>query len=163
MAGLYTEAQRQKRDSSPWTTVQAILAPAQFLVCFISVFLIVRYMTTGEGLALATYSILIKTGFLYTIMVTGAIWEKDVFGQYLFVEAFFWEDVFSMAVLFLHTLYLAMLVFDVGGTTLRLNVALAAYLTYFVNAGQFVWKLRLARLDASTSSRTAPRTGDLPA
>lgn len=120
-------------------------------------------MTTGEGLALATYSILIKTGFLYTIMVTGAIWEKDVFGQYLFVEAFFWEDVFSMAVLFLHTLYLAMLVFDMGGTTLRLNVALAAYLTYFVNAGQFVWKLRLARLDASTSSRTSPRTGDLPA
>ena len=33
----------------------------------------------------------------YTIMVTGAIWEKVVFGQYLFAPAFFWEDVFSFA------------------------------------------------------------------
>ena len=28
-------------------------------------------------------------------------------------------------------------------------VALAAYATYVVNAGQFLWKLRMARLDAA--------------
>ena len=39
-------------------------------------------------------------------MVTGAIWEKVVFGRYLFAPAFFWEDVFSMLVLALHTAYL---------------------------------------------------------
>jgi hypothetical protein len=29
-------------------------------------------------------------------MVTGCIWEKVVFGRYLFAPAFYWEDVFSM-------------------------------------------------------------------
>ena len=28
-------------------------------------------------------------------------------------------------------------------------VALAAYATYVINAGQFIWKLRMARLDAA--------------
>ena len=42
-------------------------------------------------------------------MITGSIWEKDVFGRYLFAPAFFWEDVFSMLVLALHTAYLAAL------------------------------------------------------
>jgi hypothetical protein len=46
---------------------------------------------------------------LYTIMVTGCIWEKVVFGCWLFAPAFFWEDVFSMLVLALHTAYLVAL------------------------------------------------------
>ncbi len=57
----------------------------------------------------ATVSIVVKTALLYTIMVTGAIWEKEVFGQYLFAPAFFWEDVFSFVVIALHTAYLAAL------------------------------------------------------
>jgi 3-vinyl bacteriochlorophyllide hydratase len=55
---------------------------------------------------LATWSVVIKTLVLYTIMITGAIWEKVVFGRYLFAPSFFWEDVFSMLVLALHTAYL---------------------------------------------------------
>ena len=35
-------------------------------------------------------------------MITGAVWEKVVFGQYLFAPAFLWEDVFSFAVIALH-------------------------------------------------------------
>jgi hypothetical protein len=61
---------------------------------------------TGEGYGAATVSILIKTFLLYLIMVTGAIWEKVVFGQYLFAPAFFWEDVVSFGVIALHTAYL---------------------------------------------------------
>ena len=52
---------------------------------------------------------MVKTLVLYTIMITGSIWEKEVFGRYLFAPAFFWEDVFSMLVLALHTAYLAAL------------------------------------------------------
>ena len=33
---LYTEAERRRRDSSPWTLVQGILAPIQFLVFLIA-------------------------------------------------------------------------------------------------------------------------------
>jgi 3-vinyl bacteriochlorophyllide hydratase len=94
-------------------------------------------------------SILLKTLVLYTIMVTGAIWEKVVFGQYLFAPAFFWEDVFSFAVIGLHTWYLVGLLTGALSPQAQMLVALAAYATYVVNAGQFLWKLRMARLDAA--------------
>ena len=48
----------------------------------------------------------VKTLALYAIMITGSIWEKVVFDKWLFAHAFFWEDVFSMLVLALHTGYL---------------------------------------------------------
>ncbi len=146
---LYTEAQRRKRDASPWTIVQAILAPTQFLVFLLSLWLVLRYLAGGEGYALAAGSVVLKTAVLYAIMVTGALWEKDVFGQYLFAEPFFWEDVFSMLVIALHTAYLAALAFDIGGPRAQMGVALAAYGTYVINAGQFLWKLRMARLQSA--------------
>ncbi|MDT8857903.1 2-vinyl bacteriochlorophyllide hydratase [Paracoccaceae bacterium Fryx2] len=145
---LYTEAERSRRDASRWTMVQAILAPAQFLVFAISLALVVRFLWTGEGYVAATVSILIKTGFLYTIMVTGAIWEKEVFGQYLFAPAFFWEDVFSFVVITLHTVYIWGLLAGTMSANELMWLALSAYAAYAINAFQFLWKLRLARLDA---------------
>lgn len=144
-AGLYTPEERIRRDQTVWTTVQGILAPVQFLVFAVSLGLVLRYLYTGAGYEAATVSILLKTLILYTIMVTGAIWEKVVFGQYLFAPAFFWEDVVSFGVIALHTLYLYAL-FDGWSSTVQMWIALAAYLIYVVNAAQFVWKLRMARL-----------------
>ncbi len=150
-ATLYTEEERQRRDESGWTLVQGILAPLQFLVFLVSLGLVIRALATGEGTFAADISIVIKTFVLYLIMVTGSIWEKVVFGKWLFAPAFFWEDVFSMLVLALHTLYLVMLFGAIGSVEQRLLVALAAYAAYVINAGQFLWKLRMARLDAAQS------------
>lgn len=151
---LYTEEERARRDASPWTIVQAILAPLQFLAFAVSLVLVVRFLLTGEGYTAATISILVKTLFLYTIMVTGAIWEKVVYGQYLFAPAFFWEDVFSFAVIALHTAYLWAL-FTGQSANLQMLIALAAYATYIINAGQFLLKLRAARLQAAASQAPA--------
>ena len=144
---LYTAKQRLRRDSTRWTLVQGILAPLQFLVFLVSVVLVVRYLATGEGAFAATLSVVIKTAVLYTIMITGALWEKAVFGHYLFVPAFFWEDVVSMLVMLLHTAYLACVAFGWLGITGQLWLAMAAYAAYVINAAQFVWKFRLARLE----------------
>lgn len=145
---LYTAEERARRDATRWTLVQGLLAPAQFLVFVISLALVIRYLWTGEGYQAATISIIVKTGFLYVIMITGAIWEKVVFGCYLFAPSFFWEDVFSFVVIALHTAYILAL-FDQSMTTTGLmTIALLAYAAYVVNAAQFVWKLRRARLDA---------------
>jgi len=145
---LYTAAQRRRRDESVWTLVQGVLAPLQFLVFLVSLALVLRYLTTGAGYEVATWSILLKTGVLYLIMVTGAIWEKVVFDQYLFAPVFFWEDVFSFAVIGLHTAYVWAL-FAGGMTPVSLMwLALAAYAAYVVNAGQFLLKLRAARLQS---------------
>jgi 3-vinyl bacteriochlorophyllide hydratase len=152
---LYTAEQRARRDSSRWTLVQGILAPLQFLVFAISLGLVLRYLVSGEGYTAATVSILIKTLLLYTIMVTGAIWEKVVFGQYLFAPAFFWEDVFSFGVIALHSWYLYGLVSGALSPQAQMAVALAAYAAYVINAAQFLWKLRMARLDAEAEDAKA--------
>ncbi|UUL83077.1 2-vinyl bacteriochlorophyllide hydratase [Sphingomonas qomolangmaensis] len=144
---LYTPEQRARRDASRWTLVQGLLAPVQFLIFLVSLALVVRYLVTGEGAGAATASIVAKTIALYTIMVTGSIWEKVVFDKWLFAEGFWWEDLFSMVVLALHTAYLAMLFAGIGSIEQQMAVALAGYLAYVVNAGQFLWKLRVARLE----------------
>jgi 3-vinyl bacteriochlorophyllide hydratase len=143
---LYTPEQRVRRDATRWTLVQGILAPIQFLVFAVSVTLVVRSLITGNGVLAAHISIIIKTVLLYTIMVTGAIWEKVVFGQYLFAAAFFWEDVVSFVVIALHTIYLGGLLTGRLSTSALFAVALSAYAVYVVNAVQFVLKLRAARL-----------------
>lgn len=143
---LYTPEQRRRRDASPWTLVQAILAPLQFLVFLVSLALVLRYLATGEGLQAAILSVVVKTLVLYTIMVTGSIWEKEVYGVWLFAAPFFWEDVFSMLVLALHTAYLVALAQQALSPTGLMLLALAAYAAYAINAGQFLLKLRAARL-----------------
>lgn len=148
MAGpaLYTPAERARRDASVWTLVQGVLAPVQFVAFAVSLVLVLRYLDTGAGETAATVSIIVKTLLLYTIMITGAIWEKIVFGRYLFAPAFYWEDVFSMLVLALHTAYLVCLATEALEPRALMLLALAAYATYVINAGQFILKLRAARL-----------------
>jgi 3-vinyl bacteriochlorophyllide hydratase len=144
---LYTPEERKRRDASRWTLVQGILAPFQFLVFLISAILVIRYLTTGSGYEAATISVIVKTFVLYTIMITGAIWEHDVYGRYLFAPAFYWEDMVSMLVLALHTAYLASLFWPGVSSEQQMWLALAAYAAYVVNAAQFVIKLRQARME----------------
>ncbi len=160
---LYTPEERVRRDETPWTLVQGILAPLQFLVFAVSLGLVVRYLMTGRGYELATASILLKTLLLYTIMITGSIWEKVVFGKWLFARAFFWEDVFSMLVLGLQTAYLASLLMAWGSPREQMLIAIAAYAVYVVNATQFVLKLRAARLEGAGQVRDRTNRAGKPA
>ena len=150
---LYTPAERLRRDESPWTIVQGVLAPLQFLVFLISLGLVINYLATGDGFVAATISVIIKTLVLYAIMITGSIWEKEVFGCYLFAHPFFWEDVFSMLVLALHTSYLLALASGALNAQHQMLLALAAYSTYVINATQFLLKLRAARREQNHSSK----------
>ncbi len=150
---LYTPEERVRRDETKWTLVQGILAPIQFVVFLVSLYLVLRFLFTGEGDHAANISVVVKTLTLYTIMITGCIWEKVVFNCYLFAPAFFWEDVFSMLVLLLHTLYLVALGTGYLDPIQLMLLALAAYATYVINAGQFIWKLRMARLDQEKKTR----------
>lgn len=146
-APLYTPEERARRDASPWTLVQGVLAPLQFLVCAASVALVLRFLATGEGYGVATASVILKTALLLLIMVTGSIWERAVFGRWLFAPAFFWEDVVSFGVIALHLAYLAALATGAPPVE-QMAWALAAYAAYAVNAAQFLRKLRLARREA---------------
>jgi 3-vinyl bacteriochlorophyllide hydratase len=146
-APLYTPEERRRRDASRWTLVQGILAPLQFAVFLVSLALVLRYLALDVGYAAATVSVVAKTIVLYTIMVTGSLWERDVYGKYLFAPAFWWEDAVSMLVIALHTAYLAALLIPGVSPRAQMGIALAAYAAYVVNAAQFLIKLRRARLD----------------
>ncbi len=146
---LYTPDQRRRRDESRWTLVQGILAPIQFFIFIVSAVLVIRYLLTGDGAQAATISIVVKTLALYTIMITGCVWEKVVFDKWLFAETFWWEDMFSMLVLALHTGYLIALIWSLGSERSRMILALAAYAAYAINATQFLLKLRAARLQSA--------------
>lgn len=147
--GLYTPEQRRRRDASRWTLVQGILAPLQFVVMIGSALLILYSLRTGEWVGWADASVVLKTVLLLTIMVTGSLWEHDVFGKYLFAPAFFWEDVVSMGVIALHVAYMVALLGNLLPTEPRLWLALVAYAAYGVNAIQFLAKLRQARKEAA--------------
>ena len=143
---LYTPAQRARRDATRWTLVQGVLGPVQFVIFLVSLYLVMTSLSSGLHTDWALISVVIKTLVLYAIMVTGAIWEKAVFGQYLFAGPFFWEDVVSMVVLALHTAYLWVWWQGQWSATEQLWLALLAYGTYAVNAAQYIRKFRMARL-----------------
>ena len=149
---LYTPAQRARRDATRWTLVQGVLAPVQFLIFGVSLYLVINSLQTGEHTDWALASVVIKTLALYAIMVTGAIWEKVVFGQYLFAPAFYWEDVVSMGVMALHTAYVWAWWQGAWSANDLLWLALAAYGSYAINAAQYIRKLRMARLQKPSPS-----------
>jgi len=155
---LYTPAQRVRRDATAWTLVQGVLAPVQFLIFGVSLYLVVRSLQTSEHTDWALSSVVLKTVVLYTIMITGAIWEKVVFDCYLFAPAFFWEDVVSMIVMALHTAYVWVWWQGQWSATDQLLLALAAYGSYAINAAQYIRKLRMARLQ-KPSIPSLPDTG----
>lgn len=157
---LYTPEEKIRRDNTIWTLVQGILAPLQFVVFLVSLYLVIKHLWTGAGYEIATYSVVLKTFILYAIMITGSIWEKVVFGKYLFAKAFFWEDVFSMLVLALHTAYLIALYYGLLSTEGLMILALAAYAAYVVNAIQFILKLRAARLQATAQNHALSENFD---
>ena len=146
---LYTAEEKKRRDETIWTLVQGVLAPLQFFVFLVSTYLVIRYLNTGEGYQIATISVIFKTSILMLIMVTGAIWEKVVFGQYLLAPAFFWEDIVSFFVIFLHIAYVLALWINLFSEQQLMLLALVAYVAYFVNALQFLIKVRAARMQSA--------------
>ena len=149
---LYTPEQKQRRDATAWTLVQGILAPFQFLVFLVSLGLIGYAYATGELWDIALASVVVKTLVLYLIMITGAIWEKVVFGRYLFAEHFFWEDVVSMLVIALHTAYVLAWLLEALPPAEQMWLALSAYVAYVINAAQFLIKFKAARSAPAVSA-----------
>jgi 3-vinyl bacteriochlorophyllide hydratase len=136
---LYTPEQMQRRDSSVWTKVQAVLAPVQFIAFLISFGLVIRYLTSGEGYAIATASVLIKIALLWAITITGMIWEKEIFGHYFMAKEFFWEDLGNLVAIITHNLYFVAQALAWSDRSIML-LMLAAYCTYLINCAQFVWR-----------------------
>lgn len=136
---MYTPEQLARREASPWTRVQIILAPIQFLAFLISFFLVVRYLMTGQGYLATTISVWVKIVLIWALTITGMLWEKDVYGHYFMAREFFWEDLGNLIAILTHNAYF---IVQWSGWEPRsvMFVMLFAYITYLLNATQFIVK-----------------------
>jgi 3-vinyl bacteriochlorophyllide hydratase len=135
----YTPEQLARRDASPWTKVQAVLAPVQFIAFLISFALVARYLVTGAGYEAATVSVLVKIALLWAITITGMIWEHEIFGQAFMAPAFFWEDVGNLVAIITHNLYFVAQWLGWSNQA-TMTLMLLAYCTYLINCAQFVYR-----------------------
>lgn len=134
---MYTPEQLRRRESSRWTRVQIVLAPIQFLVFLVSFALVVRYLASGEGHTAATLSIWLKIALLWLLTITGMLWEHDMFGHYFMAREFFWEDLGNLVAIITHNLYFVAQWLGADQRTV-MWVMVVAYLTYLLNAAQFI-------------------------
>ncbi|MGQ9927547.1 MAG: 2-vinyl bacteriochlorophyllide hydratase [Chloroflexaceae bacterium] len=142
---MYTPEQLRRRAASPWTRVQIILAPIQFVAFIISFALVIRYLITGEGYWVTTVSIWIKIALIWALTITGMLWEHDMFDHYFMAREFFWEDLGNLIAIITHNLYFVARWLGASNETV-MWVMVFAYVTYLFNAGQFVARgIRSAR------------------
>jgi len=142
----YTPEQLERRNASVWTKVQGILAPIQF-VMFLAGLTVTYCYKSGIGIhdfAWITFFVTLKTLMLVLIFVTGGFFEKEVFGAFAFAPEFFWEDFGSAIAMVVHISYFILFFIGLDKNTL-IWTALLAYLSYLVNAAQFVIRLLLEK------------------
>jgi 3-vinyl bacteriochlorophyllide hydratase len=141
----YTPEQLRIRNRSVWTKVQLILAPIQFVVFIVGFILTyLYYIGVIENFQVVTYSIAVKTLFFVVLFVTGAFFEKEVFGIWVYSPEFFWEDVGSTIAMAIHFLYFILAVLEFSREVLIWS-AFAAYATYVLNAIQYLVRIWLEK------------------
>jgi len=143
----YTPEQLEKRNASKWTTSQAILAPIQFLIFLAG--LTVTYLYS-QGIWITdfwwvTFFVALKTFMLVLIFVTGGFFELEVFGKFAFAHEFFWEDFGSAIAMIVHLAYFVLFFWIKPAENILILTAYLAYLSYLINAAQFVIRLLLEK------------------
>jgi 3-vinyl bacteriochlorophyllide hydratase len=135
----YTADQLERRARSKWTRVQIILAPIQFLIFLISFALVVHYLRTGEGYWIATVSVWVKIALIWVLTITGMLWEYDMYDHYFMAKEFFWEDLGNLIAILTHNAYFVAIWLG-ADTQTQMWVMVVAYVSYLLNAVQFVWR-----------------------
>ncbi|NTV91705.1 MAG: 2-vinyl bacteriochlorophyllide hydratase [Chlorobiaceae bacterium] len=142
----YTPEQLARRNASVWTKVQGILAPIQFVMFLagLTVTFLYKQNIWIDDFAWITFFVSLKTFMLFLIFITGAFFEKEVFGAFAFAPEFFWEDFGSAIAMIVHITYF-ILFFRGLDENILIWTALLAYLSYLINAAQFLIRLLLEK------------------
>ena len=133
-----TLAVRARRSSSVWTLVHPLFAIGQMLAFFVSVGFIVAYARGAVDYHVVHISVLVKIGLMVGAVVTGALWERDVFGYYWFAPDFMFEDVMTAIVFVFQLAYLAMVTFHPNDQAAILLMLFFAYTVYAGNVAQYI-------------------------
>ncbi|MCF8215241.1 MAG: 2-vinyl bacteriochlorophyllide hydratase [Chlorobium sp.] len=144
----YTPEQLAKRNASIWTDIQIILAPIQFLVFIVGVSITALY---ANSLFISSFywvsvAILFKTLFFALLFITGMFFEKEIFNKWVYSKEFLWEDIGSTIAAGFHLLYFVLAYLGYPEDVLIWE-AFLAYLTYVLNALQYLVRIILEKLN----------------
>jgi 3-vinyl bacteriochlorophyllide hydratase len=144
-----------RRSASIWTKIHPVFALGQLLAFCVSVGLLVGYFRGVVTFDAVHQSVLVKVALMIGAIVTGALWEKDVFGHYWFAPEFLGEDTMTVNVFILHIGYLAMVVAHPDNVTAQIGTLIVAYGVYIANVAQYI--LRTANLGKHVAVRVRSR------
>ena len=132
------EAIQDRRNASTWTLIHPIFAIGQLGVFLVSLVLLALYFAHDVSFRAVHASVLIKIAFMIGAVVTGSLWEHDVYGKWWFAHEFFIEDVMTANVFLLHIGYLITIYAFPGSMRASLAMLGVAYLAYGLNVGQYI-------------------------
>ena len=128
----------ERRAASVWTRVHPVFALAQLFVFLVSVSLLAAYLLHAVPYAAVHVSVLVKIGLMIGAVVTGALWEHDVYGRWWFAQEFIIEDTMTANVFALHVAYLVVAYAWPANGTATLSILGVAYGVYALNVAQYV-------------------------
>ena len=147
---------RERREASIWTRIHPIFAIGQLGAFAVSVVLLALYFLHLASFATVYLSVLIKIAFMIGAVVTGSLWEHDVFGPWWFAHDFFVEDVMTLNVFLLHIAFLVTAFKWPSNTNAVLGMLLFAYGIYALNVAQYIVQHRSQkRLSDANAARAA--------
>jgi 3-vinyl bacteriochlorophyllide hydratase len=144
-----------RRRASIWTLIHPLFAIGQLLAFFVSVGLFVAYLRGSVPFHVVHVSVLVKVGLMVGAVLTGAFWERDVFGYWWFAPEFLFEDVMTLIVFITQLTYLAMVFFHPHMMNAIIGILAVAYLVYIGNVAQYIHRTQARKKEtASTQAVT---------
>jgi 3-vinyl bacteriochlorophyllide hydratase len=128
----------ERRNASRWTQIHPVFAIGQLGVFLTSLVLLTLYAFHLVPFAAVALSVLIKIAFMVGAVITGSLWEHDVYGRWWFANEFFIEDVMTANVFALHIAYLIAYYAYPQSLTPALWMLGVAYAVYGINVAQYV-------------------------
>lgn len=142
---------RERRAASVWTMIHPVFALGQLLAFVVSVGLLIAYLRHGVSFHAVHVSVLTKIGLMVGAVITGSLWEHDVFGHWWFAPEFMFEDVMTLIVFIMQLSYLLMVFTHPENMRAILGILVLAYATYLANVAQYIHRTQRQKHEADAA------------
>jgi 3-vinyl bacteriochlorophyllide hydratase len=147
-------AVRARRTASIWTFIHPVFALGQLIAFLVSVALLIGYFAHAVPFHVVHISVLVKIGLMVGAVVTGSLWERDVYGFYWFAPEFLFEDVMTLIVFIFQMTYLAMVFVHPGSQGVIVGVLCFAYAVYLGNVAQYIHRTQRMKKETAEAEAT---------
>jgi len=138
-----------RREASVWTLIHPLFAIGQLLAFVVSVGLFVAFLRGAVPFHAVHVSVLVKVGLMVGAVITGAFWERDVFGHWWFAPEFLFEDVMTLIVFITQLTYLAMAYFHPSMMNVVASTLAVAYAVYLGNVAQYIHRTQTRKKESA--------------